>query len=54
MRIDYFASEDVRVSPERDGVRISLGMFNTASDIDRVLDVIKERGKKARRSSKAA
>ncbi|MES0033407.1 aminotransferase class V-fold PLP-dependent enzyme, partial [Mesorhizobium sp. M0040] len=34
--IDYFASEDVRVSPERDGVRISLGMFNTASDIDRV------------------
>ncbi|MER8912129.1 aminotransferase class V-fold PLP-dependent enzyme [Mesorhizobium sp. M0854] len=52
--IDYFASKDVRVSPERDGVRISLGMFNTGSDVDRVLDVIKERGKKASRSSKVA
>ncbi|WP_353038052.1 aminotransferase class V-fold PLP-dependent enzyme [Mesorhizobium sp. M1076] len=52
--IDYFASKDVRVSPERDGVRISLGMFNTASDIDRVLDVIKERTNTAGRSSKAA
>ncbi|WP_352646342.1 aminotransferase class V-fold PLP-dependent enzyme [Mesorhizobium sp. M0136] len=32
--IDYFATKDVRVSPERDGVRISLAMFNTSSDID--------------------
>lgn len=32
--IDYFASKDVRISPERDGVRISLGMFNTAADIE--------------------
>ncbi|MER8454227.1 aminotransferase class V-fold PLP-dependent enzyme [Mesorhizobium sp. M1428] len=52
--IDYFASKDVRVSPERDGIRISLAMFNTDSDIDRVLDVIKERGNSAARSSKAA
>ncbi|UVK50454.1 aminotransferase class V-fold PLP-dependent enzyme [Mesorhizobium sp. AR02] len=52
--IDYFASKDVRVSPERDGVRISLAMFNTGSDIDRVLDVIKERGNTTGRSSKAA
>ncbi|TGT35755.1 aminotransferase class V-fold PLP-dependent enzyme [Mesorhizobium sp. M8A.F.Ca.ET.165.01.1.1] len=52
--IDYFASKYVRVSPERDGIRISLGMFNTASDIDRVLDVIKERGNTAGRSSQAA
>ncbi|TIL77206.1 MAG: aminotransferase class V-fold PLP-dependent enzyme, partial [Mesorhizobium sp.] len=52
--IDYFASKEVRVSPERNGIRISLAMFNTASDIDRVLDVIKERGNTAGRSSKAA
>ncbi|RWQ13513.1 aminotransferase class V-fold PLP-dependent enzyme [Mesorhizobium sp.] len=52
--IDYFASNDVRVSPERDGVRISLAMFNTVSDIDRVLDVIKKRGNTTGRSSKAA
>ncbi|RWL81981.1 MAG: aminotransferase class V-fold PLP-dependent enzyme [Mesorhizobium sp.] len=51
--IDYFAAMDVRVSPERDGVRISLGMFNTASDIDRVLQVIKQRGKRAGRSKAA-
>ncbi|OHV76724.1 aminotransferase class V-fold PLP-dependent enzyme [Ensifer sp. LCM 4579] len=41
--VDYFASKDVRLSPERDGVRISLGMFNTAADIERLLEVIKER-----------
>lgn len=52
--LDYFASKQVRVSPERDGVRISLGMFNTATDIDRFLDVVRERGGAARKSSEAA
>ena len=52
--IDYFASRDVRVSPERDGVRISLGMFNTETDIDRFLSLVKERGASAGRSTKAA
>lgn len=52
--IDYFAKKAVRVSPERDGVRISLGMFNTVSDVDRVLEVIKERGDETNRSWKAA
>ncbi|TIV59125.1 aminotransferase class V-fold PLP-dependent enzyme [Mesorhizobium sp.] len=51
--IDYFAAMGVRVSPERDGVRISLGMFNTTSDIDRVLQVIKQRGKRTGRSKAA-
>ncbi|WP_376752892.1 aminotransferase class V-fold PLP-dependent enzyme [Agrobacterium cavarae] len=51
--IDYFASNDVRVSPERDGVRISLGMFNTEADIDCFLAVVKERGSSTGRSSKA-
>lgn len=52
--LDYFASKSVRVSPERDGVRISLGMFNTESDIDRFLEVLRERGVTRGRSFKAA
>ncbi|MCM5693291.1 aminotransferase class V-fold PLP-dependent enzyme [Sinorhizobium meliloti] len=50
----YFASVDVRVSPERDGVRISLGMFNNASDIDRLLEVIRARNEATGRSPQAA
>lgn len=34
------AAHDIRVSPERDGIRISLAMFSTVADVDRVLDVI--------------
>jgi len=52
--MDYFAEKGVRVSPERDGVRISLGMFNLEADVDRFLEVIKEHGAAAGRSSKAA
>ncbi|UIJ82326.1 aminotransferase class V-fold PLP-dependent enzyme [Rhizobium leguminosarum] len=52
--VDYFTSVDVRVSPERDGVRISLGMFNNASDIDRLLDVIRTRRQANGRSPRAA
>ncbi|RZN05452.1 aminotransferase [Bradyrhizobium genosp. SA-3] len=42
--LGHFEENDVRVSPERDGIRISLGMFNTANDIDRLIDVIRRRG----------
>ncbi|MER8956959.1 aminotransferase class V-fold PLP-dependent enzyme [Mesorhizobium sp. M0833] len=52
--IDFFASKDVRLSPERDGVRISLGMFNTEADIDRFLQVVKERNASEGRTTKAA
>lgn len=52
--LDYFASRDVRVSPERDGIRISFGMFNTASDVDRFLELVRERGVVSGRSPKAA
>ncbi|UCI23002.1 aminotransferase class V-fold PLP-dependent enzyme (plasmid) [Mesorhizobium sp. B2-1-8] len=52
--MDYFASVDVRVSPERDGIRISLGMFNNASDIDRLLEVIRTRSRATGRSPQAA
>ena len=51
--LDHLTANGVRVSPERDGVRISLAMFNTASDIDRFLDVVGDR-LRTTRSSKAA
>jgi cysteine desulfurase / selenocysteine lyase len=38
---DYFARNDVRVSPERGGIRISLAMFNTPDDVKRLVDVIR-------------
>lgn len=52
--LEYFASRGVRLSPEREGLRISLGMFNTASDIDRFLDVVRERDVTSGRSPRAA
>jgi cysteine desulfurase / selenocysteine lyase len=39
----YFASQRVRVSPERDGIRISFGMFNTLEDVDRVAQLIRKK-----------
>ncbi|GKQ55706.1 aminotransferase class V-fold PLP-dependent enzyme [Bradyrhizobium sp. Ce-3] len=41
--LDYFTRNGIRVSPERDGIRVSLGMFNTADDIDRLIDAIRSR-----------
>jgi selenocysteine lyase/cysteine desulfurase len=42
--LDYFSRSGVRVSPERDGIRVSFGMFNTVADVDRLMDVIRRRG----------
>jgi cysteine desulfurase / selenocysteine lyase len=39
---DHFARNQVRVSPERGGIRISFGMFNTFEDIDRLVEVIRD------------
>ncbi len=39
----HFTSLGVRVSPERDGIRISFGMFNTIDDVDRIAALIKQR-----------
>ena len=36
----YLAQQNIRVSPERDGIRISLGMFNTEKDIGNFLDAV--------------
>lgn len=41
--VNYFAQHHVRVSPERGGVRISFGVFNTFEDVDRVVDLIAQR-----------
>jgi selenocysteine lyase/cysteine desulfurase len=42
--LGYFEENDVRVSPERDGIRVSFGMFNTTADIDRLIELIRRRG----------
>jgi selenocysteine lyase/cysteine desulfurase len=41
--LEYFAQSGIRVSPERDGIRVSLAMFNTADDIDHLVDAIAHR-----------
>ena len=38
--VGFLAQHGVRVSPERDGVRISFGLFNTPDDVDRVAGII--------------
>jgi selenocysteine lyase/cysteine desulfurase len=50
--LGYFEQNGVRVSPERDGIRVSFGMFNTTDDVDRLVELIRRRGLKT--SSKAA
>jgi selenocysteine lyase/cysteine desulfurase len=43
--LDYLVSRQVRVSPERDGIRVSFGLFNTSDDVDRFVDIVAERGR---------
>jgi selenocysteine lyase/cysteine desulfurase len=50
--LDFFAANNVRVSPERDGIRVSLGLFNTRADIDALMGVIGRRN--SAQSSRAA
>ncbi|MGY3443206.1 selenocysteine lyase/cysteine desulfurase [Bradyrhizobium sp. USDA 4473] len=50
--LSYFEEKGVRVSPERDGIRISFGMFNTINDVDRLMHLI--RGRLSKNSFKAA
>ena len=40
---EYFAQNQVRVSPDRDGIRVSFGMFNTIDDVDQLAEVIGRR-----------
>lgn len=52
--VGYFSSRNIRVSPERDGVRISLGMYSSDGDIDGFLQAVKDRGAGHGHSSRAA
>jgi len=39
--LSYFADNNVRVSPERQGIRVSFGMYSTPEDVERFLSVLK-------------
>ncbi|MBR0646744.1 aminotransferase class V-fold PLP-dependent enzyme [Plastoroseomonas hellenica] len=41
--LDYLTASHVRVSPERDGIRVSFGLFNTAADVDRLVEILARR-----------
>jgi selenocysteine lyase/cysteine desulfurase len=41
--LPYFVDEKVRVSPERDGIRVSFGLFNTIEDVDRLAEILRRR-----------
>ncbi len=41
--VDELAKSNIRVSPERDGIRISFGCFNTKHDIDQLIAAIRTR-----------
>ncbi|MFT3665449.1 aminotransferase class V-fold PLP-dependent enzyme [Piscinibacter sp.] len=43
---EHFANNQVRVSPERDGIRISFAMFNTLDDVERLAQVLRLYGAK--------
>src|SRR5688572_6730435 len=36
--------QKVRVSPERDGIRVSFGLFNSVEDVERLAKMIETRG----------
>lgn len=38
--LKHFRSENVRVSPERGGIRVSFGLFNSLEEVDRLAEVI--------------
>jgi len=38
--LKYLESENVRVSPERGGIRVSFAMFNTADEVDRLARIV--------------
>ncbi|MGA0598419.1 aminotransferase class V-fold PLP-dependent enzyme [Enterovirga sp. CN4-39] len=40
---EYLAEEQVRVSPERDGIRVSFGLFNTNRDVDDFIRIVRRR-----------
>lgn len=41
--IEYFANNNVRVSPERDGIRVSFASFNIKDEIDQLFELVRRR-----------
>ena len=41
--LQYFADQKVRVSPERDGIRVSFGLFNSMEDVEQLAKIIEVR-----------
>ena len=41
--LEYLAANQVRVSPERDGIRVSFAMFNTSDEVGRLCEIIRRR-----------
>jgi selenocysteine lyase/cysteine desulfurase len=41
--LEHLTESGARVSPERDGIRISFGLFNTAADVDRLVEILARR-----------
>lgn len=44
--MDFLSQNQVRVSPERGGIRISFGVFNSLDDVESVLNLLRERCEK--------
>jgi cysteine desulfurase / selenocysteine lyase len=41
--LEYFANNNVRVSPERDGIRVSFAAFNTKDEVDQFFELVRRR-----------
>lgn len=50
----YLESENVRVSPERDGIRVSFALFNTHEEVGRLAEIIRRRAKMQGRAKQSA
>lgn len=48
--IEHLAHHQVRLSPERDGIRISFGMFNALDDVERLGEILRLRAGARHRS----
>ncbi|AQT45389.1 Selenocysteine lyase/Cysteine desulfurase [Bartonella apihabitans] len=44
--LEYLSSQQIRCSPERDGIRISFGLFNNELDLDKLLEAISNQMKR--------
>jgi selenocysteine lyase/cysteine desulfurase len=51
--LQYLADQNVRVSPERDGIRVSFGFFNTTDDIDQLIEIVRRRNDRSARTGPA-